>query len=207
MLDTRPANKASDLPWPECFYMETGGEARGRLLEDQLKEDPSRENQLRKLLWEKRYVNEKGKVTGVDFFMKAWGQGDFLRRQKGSLFGKKAYQKGIAEVCEIFGFKELKENPDYKKLWYDEYVNFISFYIEISRTDSTYSSVLFNIGKISDKGMAVKLADDLVEKSVRLPKELGLEEEFTLIKEAARSCYEYYFGGEVEYFDLLVSKA
>ncbi len=184
-------NKQYD--WPENFYMETDPFKRKDFLDEALAADPSKENQFRQLLWQKRYADSKGNVTGSDHFLKLWTDLPFVEKQKKSLFSKRLLNNFLKEWNDIFQWETLKENPDYRDIWLKEFINFCCFYIQISKTDKTYSTTLFGIGKLSDDTLARKMANDLYQKTVILPGNMNLLPEENLLEEAAKSSFELYF--------------
>src|SRR5699024_8705147 len=135
------------------------------------------EDQLRRKLWEARYLDRKGKQDGTDNYLKLWTMLPMAAGQKGSFFGRKTVRTFVEQVRETFQTELQKENPEYENLWYDEYMNFFDFYITICKTDKSYTNVLFHLAKISEDQLIVKIAEDLREKTVDLPESLGLSRE------------------------------
>lgn len=195
--------------WPENYYRETDAANRKEILMARIEEGRingekvSRENQLRLLLWEKRYLNGKGKQDGIDYYLKMWNELKFALEQKSGLFGKKTLQKTVKSVKDVFQLDRLKKETDCRKVWYDEYVNFCSFYIGICQTDKSYTSVLFHLATISEENLTIKIARDLYEKTVVIPKKLGMAEDFSMLAKAARDSFLFYYPNEEELYDRL----
>ncbi len=203
MLDREIQTINKQYTWPENFYMETDPFKRKEYLDDALAEDPSTENQLRLLLWQKRYTDKKGNITGSDHFLKMWTDLPFVVKQTKSLFSRKLVKNFRRDWEDIFQWETLKNNPQYRHIWQKEFINFCCFYIQISKTDKTYSTTLFGIGKLSDDTLAKKMANDLYEKTILLPEKMDLLPEENLLAEAAKSSFELYFPTKTAFCDLI----
>lgn len=222
MLKQNPLQAAQQYQWPENYYRETDALQRRKILLDRIEEEKkererramveegkavtntnSEENRLRLLLWENRYLNEAGKQDGVDYYLKTWNELKFAAEKADSFFGKKSLQKVKKRTREVFQFDVLKESSDYWKVWYDEYVQFCCFYIQICQTDKSYTSVLFNLAKISEENLTIKIAQDLYEKTIVIPEKLGMEEDFELLAKAARDSFVFYYPKDQQLYEEL----
>ncbi len=185
MIDRDKWMTSVQYTWPENYYRETDSVKRQEMLKDRMAETTSAEekveDQLRRKLWEARYLDRKGKQDGTDNYLKLWTMLPMAAGQKGSFFGRKTVRTFVEQVRETFQTELQKENPEYENLWYDEYMNFFDFYITICKTDKSYTNVLFHLAKISEDQLIVKIAEDLREKTVDLPESLGLSREFALL--------------------------
>ena len=72
----------------------------------------------------------------------------------------------------------------------------VKLYIDLCKTDRSYNSMLAGIITIKKEDVIAKIKKDIYETAVRLPKDLGMEEELSLLTNAAREIYELYFPGE-----------
>lgn len=191
--------------WPENYYRETDGAKRKEILKGRMSEmtsaEEETENQLRQKLWEARYLNRRGKQDGTDNYLKLWTMLPMAAEQKGSFFGKKAVRIFVEQVRKTFQMDLQMENPEYKNLWYDEYMNFFDFYITICKTDKSYTNVLFHLAKISGDQLIVKIAEDLREKTMDLPERLGLSQEFALFSMAAEDSFLRHFPEEKQVYE------
>lgn len=193
MLKKEMTIQKKQYEWPENYYLETDPSRRKKMLEEALHTENSPENELRSLLWQKRYADAKGKVDGFDHFLKIWTELPFITAQAKGLFGKKKACKFIEEMQNVLQLDLLAGQPQHQKIWLDEFMNFCCLYIEISRKDKSYSTTLFGVGKLSDDNLAHKMAEDLYQRTVVYPKELGIFEKQTLLMEAAKKAYRLYF--------------
>ena len=100
MLEREMKSGQQQYEWPDNYYMETDGMRRKGYLDAAPQESDSRENQLRHMLWEKRYCNARGRYAGADHFLKVWMDLPFLAKSKEGLFGKSRVRKGVEEIRE-----------------------------------------------------------------------------------------------------------
>ena len=219
MIDRTKWMTREEYVWPENYYRETDGDRRRDILKEQIQKDaPDKEsisvpefasgstsaavtgqaNQIRLKLWEARYLDEKGRRTGTDNYLKLWNMIAVAAEHRKSLFGKKTVRVFEEQVRQVLQVGLLREYQEQEELWYDEYMNFFDFYINICQTDKSYTNVLFHLAKISEEQLVLKLAEDLWEKTVHLPKELGLSGEFRLLAAAAEDSFLTHFPEERE---------
>lgn len=205
MIDRDKWMTSVQYMWPENYYRETDSVKRQEMLKDRMAETTSAEekvkDQLRRKLWEARYLDRKGKQDGTDNYLKLWTMLPMAAGQKGSFFGRKTVRTFVEQVRETFQRELQKENPEYENLWYDEYMNFFDFYITICKTDKSYTNVLFHLAKISEDQLIVKIAEDLREKTVDLPESLGLSREFALFAVAAEDSFLRHFPEEKQIYE------
>lgn len=201
MIDYDKLVSKREILWPENYYSETDARKREALLEERIKEEPSRENELRRLLWEKRYTDGRKGFTGIDYYMKTWIDLESAAEKRNSLFGRKNFVKAVKDMKNVFQFELLQNTPEYESVWYAEFINFCCFYIELCKSDKSYSGILFNLGKMSDENLALKLAKDLYHKTVVLPKEIGMKKEFSLFAKAARESFGFYYPKHLGHYD------
>ena len=169
MLERDAGQSVRQFEWPDDYYMETDGMRRKALLDQALAAEDTEENRMRLLLWNKRYTDHKGKYDGTDHFFRVWVDLPFIVRECNSFLGKRKAGKRRAEVLETRGLNIPEENPEYRDLWYREFVNFCSTYIQISRNDRSYSTTLFGIGAIPEDNLLKKIAADLCKRAIEYP--------------------------------------
>ncbi len=191
MIDRGKWTAKIEYDWPENYYRETDPDRRRELLEERLSQESeeAEENRLRLLLWEHRYLNKSGRQDGVDYYLKVWNELIPASENVNAVLGKKSARQTVEEFRRVFQTETLLAHPDYEHLWYDEYVNFCRFYIEISKTDKSYTNILFKLARISEEQVSVKLAEDLCERTLIIPEKLGLIDEFRLLKLAAEDSF------------------
>lgn len=93
MIDRDKWMTSVQYTWPENYYRETDSVKRQEMLKDRMAETTSAEekveDQLRRKLWEARYLDRKGKQDGTDNYLKLWTMLPMAAGQKGSFFGRK----------------------------------------------------------------------------------------------------------------------
>ena len=196
MLEREMKTGRQQYEWPDNYYMETDGIRRKEFLDVALEGSDSRENQLRGMLWEKRYTDAQGKYDDADRFLKIWMDLPFLAKTKVGLFGKSRVRKGVEEIRERLLLDLLKESPEYEEVWYREFIQLSCLYIQISKGDRSYSTTLFGIGKLPEDNLLRKIAADLCEKTITYPHVLGFFEEQKLLARAAKDAFNLYYPGK-----------
>ena len=196
MLEREMKTGQQQYQWPDNYYMETDGMRRKGYLDAAPEASDSRENQLRHMLWEKRYTDARGRYDGTDHFLKVWMDLPFLAKSKDGLFGKSRVRKGVEEIRETLLLDLLKENRDHKEVWYREFIHFSCLYIQISKGDRSYSTTLFGIGKLPEDNLLRKIAMDLCEKTILYPDSLGFRDDQELLARAAKDAFCLYYPGK-----------
>lgn len=194
MTEFNNSFRNSQFTWPDNYYMETDAKKREGLLKAQLETDHSEENQVRYQIWTKRYTIPKKGVTGADYYMRMLIHMELLYEKKNSFFGKKSYQKGLAEIRDVFCLDLLKEKPELANLWKEEFVHLWTLYISSCKDDNNYNGILLGLGKMSKDRLESKIKNDVEHKAVVIPEELGLAEELTLFRQAAWEAYHRLVG-------------
>ena len=112
MIDRTKWMTREEYVWPENYYRETDGDRRRDILKEQIqKDDPDKEstsvsefasdstsvavtgqaNQIRLKLWEARYLDEKGRRTGTDNYLKLWNMIAVAAEHRKSLLERKRF--------------------------------------------------------------------------------------------------------------------
>jgi len=201
MLERDVGQSVRQFEWPDDYYMETDGMRRKALLDQALAAEDTEENRMRLLLWNKRYTDHKGKYDGTDHFFRVWVDLPFIVKECNSFLGKKKAGKRKAEVLETLGLNIPEEKPEYRDVWYREFVNFCSTYIQISRNDRSYSTTLFGIGAIPEDSLLKKIAADLCKRTIEYPCLLGIGDKTELLAAAAKSAFAGYYPGREEIYE------
>ena len=196
MLEREMKTGQQQYEWPDNYYMETDGMRRKGYLDAAPEASDSRENQLRHMLWEKRYTDARGRYDGTDHFLNVWMALPFLAKSKDGLFGKSRVRKGVEEIRETLLLDLLKENRDHKEVWYREFIHFSCLYTQISKGDRSYSTTLFGIGKLPEDNLLRKIAMDLCEKTILYPDSLGFRDDQELLARAAKDAFCLYYPGK-----------
>lgn len=182
--------------WVEGYNMSATAEEKKQYLDIGLSKEESPENLLRKKLYERRYLDKKGKVTGADYFIAMWMELAFVKQKRNGFFGKRAMEKTAAKVRDELMMGE-GTTESLKQVLYQEYVNLISLYISLCQNDKTYKSVILGMGTIKEKTLQNKIAADIYETAIAIPRAAGMEKEYELFIRAARDSFLLAYPTEI----------
>ena len=136
-------------------------------------------------------------VTMADGYLRFWMAMEYNRKAANKLFGVKSAVKEIRKELASVKFLEFQQKSElHRELLYRECCHLVKLYIDLCKTDRSYNSMLAGIITIKKEDVIAKIKKDIYETAVRLPKDLGMEEELSLLTKAAREIYELYFPGE-----------
>lgn len=188
-----------DTPTIAAYYRESDPMKRRALLDQAAAEgENTRENEIRREIWEARY-HEQGENGGpADGFLKFWMAMEFNRNSGNKWFtGTKGARREITKELNAVKFHEIREKSSlHEELLYRECCHLVKLYMDLCATDKSYNTIICGIVTMSQESARAKLQKDIYETAVRLPKELKMEEELGLITRAAREIYEVQFPGE-----------
>lgn len=186
-----------DTPTIAEYYREADPKKRRNLLEQEIEAGTDPEaNQIRKEIWEARY-SEMDEATMADGYLRFWMAMEFNRKAANKWFGVKGAVKEIRKELNSVKFQELQQKSDlHRELLYRECCHLVRLYIDLCKTDRSYNSMLAGIITIKKEDVTAKIKRDIYETAVCLPRDLGMEEELSLLTKAAREIYELYFPGE-----------
>lgn len=186
-----------DTPTIAEYYRESDPKKRKALLEQEIEAGTEPEaNQIRKEIWEARY-SEMDAVTMADGYLRFWMAMEYNRKAANKLFGVKSAVKEIRKELASVKFLEFQQKSElHRELLYRECCHLVKLYIDLCKSDRSYNSMLAGIITIKKEDVIAKIKKDIYETAVRLPKDLGMEEELSLLTKAAREIYELYFPGE-----------
>lgn len=174
--------------WLEGYYNSVTAEEKQPYLEKGLALESSRENELRRKLFDLRYRDQDGRITGADKFMEYWIELRYQEEQMGRVFGRKRAEKEVRKIMD--GLLLTKELPEaMKPVLLQEYINVAAIYIELCQKDRNYRSLLLGFGSLKEETLAVKIARDVYKTAVEIPAWLGMEKEFSLLARAAKAAY------------------
>lgn len=189
-----------DTPIIAQYYKEHEPMKRKALLEKAIQSGEDAEaNAVRKELWEIRYqgASELGPQTRADGFLALWMAMEFNREASGMLFRWKSARKEINKNLTKMKFDEIrKKSPLHKELLYRECCHLVRTYMELCERDKSYNTVLCGLVTISSERAENKIKRDIRQTAIELPPAIKMEEELSLITEAAKEVYEEFFPGE-----------
>lgn len=187
-----------DTPIIAQYYRETEPEKRKELLEQAIASGEDQEaNEIRKEIWEARYKGVTNDGGLADGYLKFWMALEFNRNAGHKVFGSGRAQKEIQNELDDVKFREIRaKSPLHEELLYRECQHLVRFYMDLCEKDKNYNSILCGLITIKKDSAKAKLQRDIYETAIRLPQELGLENELDILTKAAREMYELQFPGE-----------
>ena len=187
-----------DTPIIAQYYRETEPKKRKELLEQAIASGEDQEaNEIRKEIWEARYRGATNDGGLADGYLKFWMALEFNRNTGHKVFGSGRAQKEIRNELDDVKFREIRaKSPLHEELLYRECRHLVRFYMNLCEKDKNYNSILCGLVTIKKDSAKAKLQRDIYETAIRLPQELGLENELDILTKAAREMYELQFPGE-----------
>ena len=187
-----------DTPIIAQYYRETEPEKRKELLEQAIAsgEEPEA-NEIRKEIWEARYKGLTNDGSLADGYLKFWMTIEFNRASGNRLFGSRSARKSLQKELDQVSFHELIQKSElHRELVYRECEHLVKLYMDLCQTDKSYNTILCGLVTMKKDDVKSKLKNDIYETTVKVPRDLGMEEELALLTKAARKVFEDYFPGE-----------
>ncbi len=193
-----------DTPLIAEYYKQIDPIKRRKILEksEAGMEDPEG-NRIRKELWEIRYKEKSAADpnTRADGYLRLWMAMEFNRNAAGKLFGARSAKKEITKLLDTLEFARFQGGTDLEQeLLYRECCHMVRSYIEISRRDKNYNSVLMGLFAMKKETAELKLQSDIRDTAINLPSAIGMEKELNIISKAAREISELMFRGEEDLY-------
>lgn len=179
------------------YYREHDPKKRKALLEQSIASgEDIKADKIRQELWEARY-SKNGSGEMADGYLRFWMAMEFNRKAASRWFGVKSAYKEIKKELDSVKFHEFSAKDElYHHLLYRECCHLVNLYMDLCKTDRSYNSILAGIITIKEEEAKAKLKKDIYETAVCLPRDLGMEEELSVLTKAAREMYELQFPGE-----------
>ncbi|MBU5481869.1 DUF6553 family protein [Blautia sp. MSJ-19] len=187
-----------DTPIIAQYYKETEPEKRKALLDQAFASGEDMEaNEIRREIWEARYKGNTNDGGVADGYLKFWMALEFNRNAGHRVFGAGRAQKEIRRELDDVKFREIQnKSPMHEALLYRECRHLVRFYMALCEKDKNYNTVLCGLVTIKKDSAKAKLQRDIYETAIRLPQDLGLQEDLALVSKAAREVFEEQFPGE-----------
>ena len=122
---------------------------------------------------------------------------EFNRNSGSRFFGTRSAKKEIGKYLTKLKFQEIQEKGGlYEELLYRECCHMVLVYMDLCQTDKSYNTILCGLVTMKKDDVKSKLKNDIYETTVKVPRDLGMDEELALLTKAARKVFEDYFPGE-----------
>ena len=174
--------------WLKKYLTGTNAQEKLPYLQKGLELDPTTDNKFRETLFKKRYLDQNGNITGMDYFLRQWME-LMLQYSKGkSVFGNRGKKKKAEIICKELMLKE-KLGESEKQVLLEELTNVIAVYIDLGIKDKNYGSLLLGYGRIDDDALKLKIAQDLIKGAIVFPESVNMDEEYAILGRAAKEAY------------------
>ena len=175
--------EAALTDWPEAYYSETDPSKRLKMLEASIAAgiDPEADA-IRLELFHRRYEPNSNSDNGyADNFMRCFMRFTFLARNVPGPFGKSRARKQVLKNIDDLGLGPGAELDElHEQILYDEFIHAGRIYISLSVDSKQYTSVIFGIGKMSDRAVTKKLYNDLSSAGIEVADMFGIHKEMEL---------------------------
>ncbi len=164
------------------YYKETDPIKRKEIL-DTLPADACSLNQQKQLhaLFDLRYASN-GKGGYNDRFIGAWMELKIVIENRVGGLAKRRNSRQVSKALQTLCLNRTDEFD--RDILYHEMCHLVSLYIYACSTDSTYGSLLWGMGKISDDKLQAKLAADLKQVKETIPQYAADTDNFDILKNA-----------------------
>ena len=188
------------ISWPERYYEEFDPERRRRLLNEAMAagDGTAAENEIRRRLWELRYVQPRKNAPLADRYIALWLALD--RWRKAGLAPRKA-RAARKELEKMAGLLQPEGDAGLvQPLLHAELVHTVRLYLSTC-TQSNYGTMLMSMMRMRDDQIVGKAAKEVAEVTLAVPRWAGLDEAFAPLAPAARDAFALVFPAGAETLD------
>ncbi len=156
--------------WPKHYYEIKDIHQREEALKTILKKNSETDDQIRLDLFHKRYKKENSHYS--DLFMLGWINCKTLTTEKIYFFNRKRIQKELQNNLTDLCILNYERNP----ILHEEWQAFSREWILSCIGSHSYKQIAVGIGHVSDKNVAMRIANDIECITKKLPAQFNLEE-------------------------------
>lgn len=183
--------------WPERYYEEFDPEKRRRLLEEAIAagEGDAAENEMRRRLWELRYVPARKNAPPADRYIALWLALDRWRKMGLTPRQAPAAHKELEKMAGLFrpeGSVGLVQ-----PLLHAELVHTVRLYLSTC-TQSNYGTMLMSMMRMRDDQIVGKAAKEVAEVTCLVPRWADMADAFAPLAPAAREAFALVFPAGTE---------
>ncbi len=176
----------------EDYYREISPRKRGRILESLMESDGSRENQIRRELYELRYSSKNLRNDGdyADGYIALWMNMKLTVDNSTGFFGSRSLKRELTKTLAKLGVtKYMQMGETERKLLYDEFYHMAMLYMHTSLTDKNYTTAFMGMISMKDGEVKSKLTKDVYKVAYLMPKRVKMEEDFSVFTKAATDAF------------------
>ncbi|MCQ2499870.1 MAG: hypothetical protein MJ117_00825 [Lachnospiraceae bacterium] len=180
------------VTWLDKYYHETEQEDREEILEEGIKEEGlTKENELRQKLWDLRYKPTKKERGKIDHYFQGILTLEALGRKQKSFWNTRFIKNEIETLKKVWGIELAEEYGEMgQAILKEEMKHLARTYIGICRDDKNFSGMIMGIGKMSKEKLTRKIADQVYQLAVEIPKMHHLED---MVQPFSTALIDVYF--------------
>lgn len=163
--------------WPHKYHQIPNKEIKLACLNEILKINSNSIEDLRRL--EVYYLRYDTKGMVKDNFFYAISMLKVLSKTTINFFNRDRLQKEIIEYLKLLGILDFKQDD----ILFEEWRIFCKEYIEISANSRHYRTTLLGLKEITDKNVIMRIANDIVVVTHKVPKLFYLDKDCLKFKE------------------------
>ena len=183
--------------WPERYYEEFDPERRRRLLDEAMAagEGDAAENEIRRRLWELRYVQPRKNAPLADRYIALWLALDHWRKVGLAPRQVRAARKELEKMTGL-----LQPEGDaglVQPLLHSELMHAVRLYLTTC-VQSNYGTMLMGMMRMKDEQIVGKAAKEVAEVTLTVPRWAGMDDAFAPLAPAAREAVALVFPAGTE---------
>ena len=170
------------------YYKEQSPKKRKKILESLLDQNDGEENQMRRDLFGLRYGGKNQRKDGdlADSYIGLWMNMKMLVNSSSGFFGNRSAKKELTRAINKLGIKKYTElGETARELLYREFYHMAALYITSSMSDRNYSSAFMGMISLKEEQLQGKLIQDVYQVAFVMPRQVKMENEFSLLTQAA----------------------
>ena len=176
--------------WPEAYYEEFDPQKRRLMLEQAAGGDLSEEDGVRRRLWELRYAAGRKNTPPADRYIALWLALDRWRKTGMPPRKAAAAARELGPAAALL--RPEGEPAMVEALVHRELVHAVRLYLGTC-LQSSYGTVLLGLVRMNDEQLLQKVAREVAEVTVLVPRWAGLAQELAPLAPAAREAFALVF--------------
>lgn len=185
--------------WPKHYYEIKDLHQREQALKIMIQKNSNPNDQIRLEIFNKRFKKENQKYS--DLFMLGWLNCKTLTTEQIHFFNKnrmqKELQKNLSDLCIL--------NYEKNAILYEEWESFSKEWILSCIGSHSYKQIAVGMGHVSDKNVAMRIANDIACITKKLPAQFNLEESCKEFHEIMVKTYQEMLENGEEYWNTYCS--
>lgn len=183
--------------WPERYYEEFDPEKRRRLLDEAIAagEGDAAENEVRRKLWELRYVRPRKNAPPADRYIALWLALDHWRKAGLAPRRARAARKELEPMVPLL--QPEGDTDLVQPLLHSELTHAVRLYLNTC-AQGNYGTLLMGMMHMKDDQIIGKAAAEVAEVTLAVPRWAGMADAFAPLAPAAREAFALVFPAGAE---------